>query len=80
MSVSGAGSHYTTSKKVGISPALYTALADRAIRAAGSIDNAAQHADRFNAEYKIAMQEQADLVRSLIPNPFKQPIQTNKEA
>jgi len=78
-SISGADSHYTTAKKVGISPALYIALADRAINAAESISDPKHHAEIFNAEYKTAMQEQADLVRKLIPNPFKQPIQTNKE-
>jgi len=72
MSISGAGSHYTTANKTGISPALYTAIAERAIEAAGSIGDPSEYAERFNAEYKTAMQEQADLVRSLIPNPFKQ--------
>ena len=65
-------SRCTTASKTGISPALYTALAERASKAAGSIVDPSEYAERFNAEYKTAMQEQADLVRSLIPNPFKQ--------
>ena len=72
MSISGAGSHYTTANKTGISPALYTALAERASEAAGSICDPSEYAERFNAEYKKAMREQADCVRSLIPNPFKE--------
>ena len=65
-------SRCTTAGKTALSPALYTALAERASEAAGSTDNAAQYADRFNVEYEKAMREQADLVRSLIPNPFKE--------
>ena len=79
VSISGVGSHYTTANKTGISPALYTTLAERASEAAGNTDNAAQYTDRFNVEYKIAMREQADLVRSLIPNPFKQTNEPTKE-
>ena len=72
-------SRCTTANKTGISPALYTALAERASEAAGNTDNAAQYADRFNVEYEKAMREQADLVRSLIPNPFKQTNEPTKE-